>query len=63
MQPFVLSPFVILVLVVVFVVVATGSSSRRRREAARRYEMKVCGHCGTTQPAHAAFCRECGRRM
>jgi len=63
MQPFVLSPLVLFVFAVVFIVVVTGSSSRRRREAARRYEMKVCGHCGTTQPAHAAYCRECGRAM
>ena len=63
MQPLGLSPFWIAVMFVVFFVVTTSASARRRREAQRRFEVKVCGHCGTTQPAHAVFCRACGRRI
>lgn len=61
--PVIESPAVLLVLLIVFVMIAVTASSRRRRLNDRRYEVRVCGQCGATQPPHAGFCRQCGARL
>jgi ribosomal protein L40E len=55
--------WIVILIFVVVVVVSTGSSRRRADRERRRYDVKVCGQCGANQPQHAAYCRECGRRL
>jgi ribosomal protein L40E len=55
--------FWIIAVIVVIVLVATASSRRRRLMDRGRFGVGVCEHCGTSQPAHAAYCRKCGRRL
>ena len=53
----------LLVMIVMFIVVATIASRRRKFLGRSRFDVIVCGHCGTSQPSHAAFCRQCGQRL
>lgn len=54
----------LLILILVVVVVTASSTARHRKELERRrWEVKVCPHCGASQPAHASFCRACGQRV
>jgi ribosomal protein L40E len=57
------SPVLILILLIAFVVIATTTASRRRKLNDQRYDVRVCGQCGATQPPHAGFCRDCGARL
>lgn len=58
------SPMWLLILILVVVVVTASSTARHRKELERRrWEVKVCPHCGASQPAHASFCRACGQRV
>jgi ribosomal protein L40E len=57
------APLLLLFLIVMILIVATASSRRRRMLDSRRFDLRVCGHCGTSQPPHAVFCRSCGRRL
>jgi ribosomal protein L40E len=63
MQIILLSPVWLLILIFAIVFIATASARRRRMLERRRYDVRVCRQCGSSQPAHAAFCRQCGRRL
>jgi ribosomal protein L40E len=56
--------WIVVAVIFVVIVVMSNSSSRRRADwERRRYDVKVCDACGASQPTHAAYCRECGRRL
>ena len=58
------SPSWVLLAILVAIVIAVTSASRRRRRLDHgRWDVKVCGRCGTSQPPHAAYCRECGQHL
>jgi ribosomal protein L40E len=63
MIPFITSPVELLILIFVIAFLAIASARRRRMLDHRRYDVRVCRQCGSNQPAHAAFCRQCGRRL
>jgi ribosomal protein L40E len=63
MIPFIVSPIWLLILIFVIAFIATASARRLRMLERRRYEVRVCRQCGSNQPAHAAFCRQCGTRL
>lgn len=63
MVPLIESPTWLLILIAVVIFVAIASSKRRRLLDRQRFEVRVCRHCGASQPGHAAFCRTCGRRL
>ena len=50
--------WLLLFMIVAFFVVATIASRRRKQLGRSRYDVIVCGHCGASQPTHAAFCRQ-----
>ena len=54
--------WMLLALVVVLLVIAT-SATRRLTRRQGRWDVKVCPHCGVSQPAHAAYCRGCGQNI
>jgi ribosomal protein L40E len=51
------------IIVLAIVVVGVMQSRRRKLLERRRYEIRVCRQCGSSQPAHAQFCRHCGQRL
>jgi ribosomal protein L40E len=51
------------IIVLAIVVVGMMQSRRRKLLERRRYEIRVCRQCGSSQPAHAQFCRHCGQRL
>jgi ribosomal protein L40E len=57
------SPPWLLIIVLAIVFVGVLSSKRRKMLDRRRYEIRVCRQCGSGQPAHAQFCRQCGTRL
>ena len=63
MSPVEVVPMWLLILIIVIIFAATASSRRRRLLDSRRYDLRVCGHCGSSQPPHAVFCRSCGKRL
>ena len=59
-----LSPtWILLAVLVVFLITATSASRRLARRNLGRWDVKVCDRCGTSQPPHAAYCRQCGTRL
>jgi ribosomal protein L40E len=59
-----LTPAWLFVAILVILFVAATSSSRRRKQLERQnWGVRVCGPCGTSQPPHAAYCRQCGQRI
>lgn len=63
MVPMIESPPWLLIIVLAIVFVGVLSSKRRKLLDRRRYEIRVCRQCGSSQPAHAQFCRQCGTRL
>jgi len=62
-QVFIQPKALLLIMIVTFFVIATVASRRRKQLGRSRYDVIVCGHCGASQPTHAAFCRQCGQRL
>jgi ribosomal protein L40E len=60
--PFSPSWFLIIAAMVV-AFVSLKSARRRRRLERMRFDPRVCGRCGMSQPGHAAYCRHCGERL
>jgi ribosomal protein L40E len=48
---------------IILIVVVITTSKRRKAIDGRRYDVKICPTCGTTQPGHAGYCRACGARV
>jgi ribosomal protein L40E len=55
--------WMLLLMVVVFLIAATSASRRLRQHRLGRWDVRVCDRCGTSQPPHAAYCRQCGIRL
>jgi ribosomal protein L40E len=55
--------WIVLALLVVLLITATSASRRLKRGAQGRWDVKVCNRCGTSQPPHAAYCRQCGAHL
>lgn len=60
MTSFALPPLFLLVLTVVLVIVLIGMATQGRQPPTHQ---RSCGGCGTGNPAHAQFCRRCGRKL
>jgi len=60
MTSFALPPLFLLVVAVVLVIVLIGMATQDRRPSAHE---RACGGCGMGNPAHAQFCRRCGRKL
>jgi ribosomal protein L40E len=53
-----------MIIAAIAVAVAAISANRRRKRMEQlHYDPRVCGKCGTSQPSHAAYCRNCGERL
>jgi ribosomal protein L40E len=53
-----------LIIVIAVVIVITVMSGRRRQTMSRgKWGVAICRRCGTAQPPHAGFCRQCGERL
>jgi ribosomal protein L40E len=63
MVPMIESPPWLLIIVLAIVFVVAISSRQRKRLERRRFEVRICRQCGTSQPSHAEFCRQCGTRL
>ena len=63
MVPMFESPPWLLIIILVIVFVGAMSSKRRKMLERRRFDIRVCRQCGSSQPPHAQFCRQCGTRL
>ena len=63
MTPIIHSPAWLLVMILVFLLIGVAAATRRRKEIQRGFDVKVCAHCGSSQPPHAGYCRQCGQRV
>lgn len=55
--------WMLMVMVLAVLVVAILSASRRRKWMRRNFDIKVCSNCGSSQPPHAGYCRQCGQKL
>jgi ribosomal protein L40E len=55
--------WIFLAMLVVLLITATSATRRLARRGQGRWDVKVCDRCGTSQPPHAAYCRQCGARL
>ena len=55
--------WIFLAMLVVLLITATSATRRLARRSHGRWDVKVCDRCGTSQPPHAAYCRQCGTRL
>jgi ribosomal protein L40E len=56
-------PSWLLIMIVAVLVIAIVSAARRRKWMQRNFDVKVCAHCGASQPPHAGYCRQCGNKV
>jgi ribosomal protein L40E len=63
MSVFDMTPFWMLVMTAVFLIIAATEARKRRLKDQRRFDVRVCGQCGASQPPHATFCRHCGKHL
>jgi ribosomal protein L40E len=56
-----LPPFFVVVVVAVLIIVLITTAAQHKRHSPT--DQRLCAGCGTGHPAHAQFCRRCGRKL